>query len=72
MQNAMQIEINLRIYSKQIFNLQMFLQITPLFTQEGHNKNEELTKLIELLNEESEIFAEENFLIEENILHYFL
>ena len=67
MQNAMQIEINLRIYSKQIFNLQMFLQITPLFTQEGHNKNDELRELIDLLKKESEIFAEENFLDNENI-----
>ena len=63
MQNAMQVEINLRFFSKQIFNLQMFLQITFLFTQEGHNKNDELRELIDLLKKESEIFAEENFLM---------
>ena len=67
LQNAMQIEVNLHIFSKQIFNLESFLQIIPLFTQDNHNKNKELKQLIELFNQESDIFAEEDFLNDENI-----
>ena len=46
MKNAMKLDINLRNFSKQILHLQTFLQITPLFTQEGHNKNNENPKII--------------------------
>ena len=46
MKNAMKLDINLRNFSKQILHLQTFLQITPLFTQEGHNKNNEYPKII--------------------------
>ena len=67
MQNAMQLEINLRFFSKEIFHLQSFLQIIYIFTQEGEKKKDKITELINLMKRESEIFANENFTDDENI-----
>ena len=67
MQNAMQLEINLRFFSKEIFNLQSFLQIIPLFTQEGNKKTDEIKELIDIMKTESEFFAKEDINDDENI-----
>ncbi len=67
LQNAMQVEINLRLFSKEIFNLQSFIQILPCLSEEGHRKNDKITELIEIMKKESEIHTKDDINNDEKI-----
>ena len=55
LQNALQIETNLRLFSKEIFNLQSFIQILPYLSEEDQRKDNEIKELIDIMKKESEI-----------------
>ena len=60
LQMAMEIEMNLRLFSKKIFTLDSFISIFDSLDKINKVNKENIIKLVEILNDESDLFEEED------------